>query len=225
MAAWLVLEAASLSAIVPRECCLTHSTSAPASEQKCHEPVSERCVMRASCDGPMAGLLTLIANLGIPTAAFGLLRPARQRAACVVHVKIRSAFLSGPTPTSSRLNAPAFVVGAAQRVSFCNPLCPRGGFREVLEGIGACRLRAGMSRQVANAQQPGTINQGTISGRVTDASGAVVPGATVTARQTETNLIAETQPTPTAGSVFHICGSARTKSSPLPGFRTTRPLR
>ena len=72
VAAWLVFEAASLSAIVPRECCLTHSTSAPASEQKCHEPVSERCVMRASCDGPMAGLLTLITNLGIPTAAFGL---------------------------------------------------------------------------------------------------------------------------------------------------------
>jgi hypothetical protein len=72
VAAWLVFQAASLSAIVPRECCLTHSTPAPASEQKCHEPVSERCVMRASCDGPMAGLLTLIANLGIPTAAFGL---------------------------------------------------------------------------------------------------------------------------------------------------------
>ena len=33
-----------------------------------------------------------------------------------------------------------------------------------------------------------TINYGTISGRVTDPQGAVVPGATVTARQTETNL-------------------------------------
>ncbi len=37
-----------------------------------------------------------------------------------------------------------------------------------------------------------TINYGTISGRVTDPSGAVVPGASVSARQTETNLTRET---------------------------------
>ncbi len=43
---------------------------------------------------------------------------------------------------------------------------------------------------VAGAQE--TINFASVSGRVTDPQGAVVPGATVTARQTETNLIAET---------------------------------
>ena len=69
---WLVFQAASLSAIIPRECCLTHSAPSPASEQKCHEQVPDRCVMRASCDGPMAGLLTLISNLGIPAPSFGL---------------------------------------------------------------------------------------------------------------------------------------------------------
>ncbi|MCM3879094.1 MAG: TonB-dependent receptor [Vicinamibacterales bacterium] len=37
-----------------------------------------------------------------------------------------------------------------------------------------------------------TINQGSISGRITDPSGAVVPGAQITARQTETNVTAET---------------------------------
>jgi hypothetical protein len=37
-----------------------------------------------------------------------------------------------------------------------------------------------------------TINYGTISGRVTDPQGAVVPGANVAARQTETNLTRET---------------------------------
>ena len=37
-----------------------------------------------------------------------------------------------------------------------------------------------------------TINQATISGRVTDQQGAVVPGATVVAHQTETNLVAST---------------------------------
>src|SRR5687767_8800783 len=36
-----------------------------------------------------------------------------------------------------------------------------------------------------------TINYGTISGRVTDPQGAVVPGAYVSARQTETNLTRE----------------------------------
>ena len=36
-----------------------------------------------------------------------------------------------------------------------------------------------------------TINYGTISGRVTDPQGAVVPGAAVTARQTDTNLTRE----------------------------------
>src|SRR4026207_1653736 len=37
-----------------------------------------------------------------------------------------------------------------------------------------------------------TINYGTISGRVTDPQGAAVPGASVSARQTETNLTRET---------------------------------
>ncbi len=40
------------------------------------------------------------------------------------------------------------------------------------------------------AQQ--SLGDATVSGRVTDPSGAIVPGATVTARQTETNLTAET---------------------------------
>src|SRR6516162_6234318 len=43
---------------------------------------------------------------------------------------------------------------------------------------------------VANAQE--TINTGSISGRVTDPQGAVVPGATVVARQTDKNVSAET---------------------------------
>lgn len=37
-----------------------------------------------------------------------------------------------------------------------------------------------------------SLNQATVGGRVADPQGAVVPGATVTARQTETNLTAET---------------------------------
>ena len=46
-----------------------------------------------------------------------------------------------------------------------------------------------LSAGVLAAQE--TINYGTISGRVTDPQGAVVPGASVSARQTETNLTRE----------------------------------
>ena len=42
------------------------------------------------------------------------------------------------------------------------------------------------SAHVAVAQD--AVNYGSISGRVTDPQGAVVPGAQVVARQTETNL-------------------------------------
>ena len=40
----------------------------------------------------------------------------------------------------------------------------------------------------ANAYAQETVNQGSISGRVVDQQGMVVPGAQVSARQTETNL-------------------------------------
>ena len=43
---------------------------------------------------------------------------------------------------------------------------------------------------VASAQE--TINYASVSGRVTDPQGAVVPGAQVSARQTDTNVTAET---------------------------------
>ena len=43
---------------------------------------------------------------------------------------------------------------------------------------------------VARAQE--TINYASVSGRVTDPQGAVVPGAEVSARQTDTNVAADT---------------------------------
>ena len=49
-------------------------------------------------------------------------------------------------------------------------------------------VRAGSGRKSAVAQE--TVNYASVSGRVTDPSGAVVTGAQVTARQTETNLTA-----------------------------------
>ena len=50
----------------------------------------------------------------------------------------------------------------------------------------AVALCAMASTQIAHAQE--TINQATISGRVLDSQGAAVPGATVSVRQTDTNV-------------------------------------
>ena len=46
-------------------------------------------------------------------------------------------------------------------------------------------------RHCARAAAQETVNYASVSGRVTDPSGAVVPGAQVTARQTDTNLTGE----------------------------------
>src|SRR5262245_14096688 len=54
--------------------------------------------------------------------------------------------------------------------------------------FGAIVASAAMTT-IAAAQE--TVNQGTISGRVLDQQGAAVPGASVTARQTDTNVTVE----------------------------------
>ena len=49
---------------------------------------------------------------------------------------------------------------------------------------------AAASARIASAQE--SVNQGSISGRITDPQGAVVPGAQISARQTQTNVAGET---------------------------------
>ena len=68
--AWLVFQVASLSALVPRDCCFVHRPAA--AEESCHQPAPVKCAMRATCDGPMAALLTMLSNLGIPPATVDL---------------------------------------------------------------------------------------------------------------------------------------------------------
>ena len=76
----------------------------------------------------------------------------------------------------------------------------------------------------AAAQQ--SVDYASVSGRVTDPSGAVVAGAQVTARTRDTNVTATTVTDRTAGSVFPICGSAPYEIAvSQPGFQdATRTL-
>jgi hypothetical protein len=60
-----------------------------------------------------------------------------------------------------------------------------------LRSLGAVALIACLAA-VPRAEAQETVNQASVSGRVIDQLGAVVPGAQVTARQTQTNLTAET---------------------------------
>ena len=55
--------------------------------------------------------------------------------------------------------------------------------------IGACVVLTCLAAAVGVSAQE-TVNYASVSGRVTDPSGGVVPGAQVTARQTDTNVTA-----------------------------------
>ena len=61
--------------------------------------------------------------------------------------------------------------------------------RKMCMGLIALACYALAPATIAYAQE--TINQATISGRVLDPQGAAVPGATVSARQTDTNVTVE----------------------------------
>jgi hypothetical protein len=95
VAAWLMVQAASLNALVPRDCCLAHRPAATS----CHEPavsathcpmratgaapcamhrgpVRAACALSSACDGPMAALFTLLSNHGTLPAATATLPDA-----------------------------------------------------------------------------------------------------------------------------------------------------
>ena len=71
--AWLVAQVASMSAFVPADCCLAHSRAAHATEQRCHESVpQQQCALRGTCAGPVAALVTLLSNVGVPSLSYGI---------------------------------------------------------------------------------------------------------------------------------------------------------
>jgi hypothetical protein len=99
VAAWLLFQVASLSALVPRACCVPHRAASSDQEPNCHgnsaalhcpmraadgtpcamhqsghhspeQKPSDRCSMRATCDGPVAALFALLANYGVLSDSF-----------------------------------------------------------------------------------------------------------------------------------------------------------
>src|SRR4051812_32251278 len=98
-AIWLILQAASLPAIAARNCCAVHRAESAQRETSCHKTVAattcpmpaadgtpcpmhtgerahdrqaERCVMRGTCDGPMAALFPSLGALGVLPTVGGM---------------------------------------------------------------------------------------------------------------------------------------------------------
>ena len=90
-AAWLLFQALSLSAFVPRDCCAAHRPAADAGES-CHQPAPpdcpmrgadgapcpmhrghaghdlsprDQCALRGACSGPLGAVAAQLANVGI----------------------------------------------------------------------------------------------------------------------------------------------------------------
>ena len=70
-AVWLVVQAASLAAFVPRDCCKAHQpkrADVPACHKQAaatHADQRETCNLRARCEGPMAVLAAFLPTLAI----------------------------------------------------------------------------------------------------------------------------------------------------------------
>jgi len=97
VAAWLLFQVASLSALVPKDCCAAHHAAAPTKQHSCHEDAgapdsametgahcpmhhnggngeepASGCTMRGTCSGPMAALMSFLSNTGVLTDSFKL---------------------------------------------------------------------------------------------------------------------------------------------------------
>ena len=69
--AWILIQAASLSVLLPRDCCAAHrptlreETGAPCHTRNAAQD-DRKCVLRGACNGPIAALAALIPQHGIP---------------------------------------------------------------------------------------------------------------------------------------------------------------
>ena len=103
-AAWLLCHAASLFALVPRDCCAAHRPAARQADHGCHEKAaathypmraangtscpmhrssqSDRdedsnraCAMRGTCDDPIAAMVALLSHCGVLTNSIETISP------------------------------------------------------------------------------------------------------------------------------------------------------
>jgi hypothetical protein len=74
--ACLLLQAASLTALLPRDCCRAHAHDREeASKPSCHtsvEKAEDRCALRGTCDGPMSAMIAQLSQVGVIPATAGL---------------------------------------------------------------------------------------------------------------------------------------------------------
>jgi hypothetical protein len=122
----MVFQAASLSALVPRECCRAHRLEAPASQPGCHEQAdakptcsmpsagetecpmhhaaantvesskTDRCSMRGTCEGPAATFMGLLTNHGLLRDAFILSRHLHRTPMAIGHSETLITRLASP---------------------------------------------------------------------------------------------------------------------------------
>jgi hypothetical protein len=89
VAAWIAFQVASLSAFVPRECCIAHRVPvlAQGAGETCHHPQPAPedvpdCALRSTCNGPLAILAALLSphavlaeRSGVTAAALSTVPP------------------------------------------------------------------------------------------------------------------------------------------------------
>jgi hypothetical protein len=115
-AAWLVFQAVSLSAFVPRACCLAHRPAVSATEHRCHENTaaihedhhdagqntSTRCSMRGMCEGPLAALFVVLSTPGVPAGGFEMFPDLRFGSAAIPAREHLITRLASPDPPPPR---------------------------------------------------------------------------------------------------------------------------
>jgi hypothetical protein len=99
VAAWLIFQVATLSALVPRDCCAAHKAqhqkprpatakASPVGHGSVHHGMAhhgvnkaarktpmEQCVMRGTCKGPMSAVIALLSHHGVPPVEAFTLAP------------------------------------------------------------------------------------------------------------------------------------------------------
>jgi len=131
VAVWLVFQVASLSALVPRECCAAHRQAATRAKPSCHETAPatqcpmragggtpcpmhsgdhtgasnssrDGCAMRGACSGPIAALFAQLSNYGVVTNSFQWQPDLQRGSAAVSTLEQLVTRLASPDPPPPR---------------------------------------------------------------------------------------------------------------------------